>query len=522
MHKKHIFLTLLIFGVINIYAQTLSVIEFADSLVEKSEFYAKSDKEKTINLLNRAYDIYKKENYKFGLSETNNKISNWYLEENQIDTALSLALKALRYAGELNDSILKARVYLNIGNIYIDLNNYNYSRSYFEKTILYGNNKIKASAIANIGLLYSIEGQPDSAFYYFNKANDLFLSLEDSSISVLSNIAIINMNMGTIAMDKRDYNSAKKFFNKSLRTSYSINDYQRIIFNYLNFSQVFIEEENFKLAEEVAFRAKRISDSLSYSNMEVYAMQALSALYYAKKDYKKAYDFYEEYSRKKDSLSGVDIENKIANLQMKYEAEQQQLQILTLEKEKEINKYRTFTLAALILLFSALVIFYLNKRRLKSRKRAALAEQKKNAALEKLERAKEDILHYTKLVQENNERIECFEKELLNNIKSNSEEIKQKQKTLRSMKILKDEDWVYYKTLFKEVDSVFYEKMMKISNLTEGDKRQILLLKLGYTNKMSADVLGISTEGIKRARQRLAKKLKLEDAGKLEDYFLNL
>ena len=82
-----------------------------------------------------------------------------------------------------------------------------------------------------------------------------------------------------------------------------------------------------------------------------------------------------------------------------------------------------------------------------------------------------------------------------------------------------DEDWVYYKTLFKDVYEIFYNKVMAIPNMTEGDKRQILLLKLGYTNKMSADVLGISTEGIKRARQRLAKKLDLKDAGKLEDYF---
>ena len=36
---------------------------------------------------------------------------------------------------------------------------------------------------------------------------------------------------------------------------------------------------------------------------------------------------------------------------------------------------------------------------------------------------------------------------------------------------------------------------------------------------MSADVLGISIEGIKRAKQRLAKKMDLENAGKLEAYF---
>ena len=126
------------------------------------------------------------------------------------------------------------------------------------------------------------------------------------------------------------------------------------------------------------------------------------------------------------------------------------------------------------------------------------------------------------MIQENNERIECFEQELLTSNREGSAELQKKQEKLQGMKILKDEDWVYYKTLFKELDAVFYDKMLLIPNLTEGDKRQVLLLKLGYTNKMSADVLGISTEGIKRARQRLAKKLDLKDAGKLEDYFAKL
>jgi DNA-binding CsgD family transcriptional regulator len=104
----------------------------------------------------------------------------------------------------------------------------------------------------------------------------------------------------------------------------------------------------------------------------------------------------------------------------------------------------------------------------------------------------------------------------------NSDEVTQKQEKLRTMKILRDEDWVYYKTLFSEVYSSFYNKMMSIPDLSEGDRRQVLLLKMGYTHKMSADVLGISTEGIKRARQRLARKLNLLDASKLEEYIQKL
>ncbi len=497
------------------------LIQKADSLVSLTET-ENIDKAELISLLNSSYEIFQKLKYEKGLSSTINKLSKWYLEENQTDTSLSLALLALKYAENINDSLLKAEVFLNIGNIYIDLNNDKYAKEYFSKAINYGNQFVKASSIANIGLIYSNIGRRDSAFNCFEKAYKIFISLDDSSKNVMSNIAITNMNMGTIAMERKDYRSAKKYFNKSLRTSYSINDNHQIVMNYLNFSELFMNEDNFVLAEEVASRAYQISDSIKSGTLIKYSLLALSQVYYAKSDYKQAYDYLKEYSLKKDSLLGIDIENKIANLQMKYEVEQQQLQIRELENEQKLNAYRIFITALIILIIASIIIYYLNKRRLRNRKRMALAEQKRAETQQKLEKAKNDIIHFTKLVQENNERIECFEKELLNSNKEDNEELKKKQEKLRGMKILKDEDWVYYKVLFKEVYFDFYNKVFQIPNLTEGDKRQILLLKLGYTNKMSADVLGISTEGIKRARQRLAKKLSLKDAGRLEDYFKNL
>ncbi len=493
----------------------------ADSLVSLTES-PNINKEQLISLLNNAYEIFQKTKNTRGLSSTINKLSIWYLEENQIDTSLSLALIALKYAEDINDSLLKAEAFLNIGNIYIDLNNDKYATKYFNKAIDFGDWYIKASSMANIGLIYSNKGEKDSAFNHFEKAYKIFISLDDSSKKLMSNIAITNMNMGTIAMDRKDYRSAKKYFNKSLRTSYSINDNHQIVLTYLNFSQLFLEENNFVLAKEMASRAYQISDSIKSGSLIKYSLLALSNIFYAKNDFKLAYDYLSQYSFMKDSLSGLDIENKIANLQMKYEVEQQQLQIKELENEQKLNAYRIFITALIILMIASVIIYYLNKRRLKNRAKMALAEKQREETQKKLEKAKIDIIHFTKLVQENNERIECFEKELISSNKEENEVFQEKKEKLRGMKILKDEDWVYYKVLFKEVYFDFYNKVFQIPNLTEGDKRQILLLKLGYTNKMSADVLGISTEGIKRARQRLAKKLNLKDAGKLEEYFLKL
>lgn len=504
------------------YSNGVDGIEEANQLLKESKKYRDTDKQKTMSLLNKALDIYQKNDDAEGLAKTFLAISSWYINENQWDTSLSLSLRALKYGDQLNDSLIQSRVFLNLGIIYFNLKNYKTSKKYSLEAILYGDGRIKASATANIGMVCSSKNEPDSAFSYFYRANQLFLNLNDSSKSVISNIAITNMNMGTIALEKENFADAKKYFNKSLISCYSINDYNSIILNYLNFGNVFTIEEKFDLAEEMVLRARSIADSAGLTGLQNLSLHALSSVYYSKGDYKQSYKMLDKFVRIKDSLTGVDIGNKIANLQMKYEVEKQQQQIFFLENEKKLSIYRTIFIVFITLLLAAIFIFYLNKRRLNTRRRMAKAEQNRKETQKKLEKAKEDIIHYTKLVQENNERIECFEEELLNTNKEDSDELKKKQEKLRGMKILKDEDWVYYKNLFKEVDNTFYDKVMSIPNMTEGDKRQILLLKLGYTNKMSADVLGISTEGIKRARQRLAKKLDLKDAGKLEDYFLSL
>lgn len=521
-HKILLFIFSL-FLTVNIFAlDDAGSIDKANKMVEKSFEYRDTDRNKSISLLNDALAIFQEEQNSEGLARTFSAIALWYIDINQWDTSLSLSLKALNLGEKLQDSLIQAEVFLNLGVIYLNLKNYETSLKYTNAAYAYGEPFAKASAYSNMGLIYSRKHQPDSALTYFQKANKIFLSINDTSAKVLSNIAVTNINMGSIALQKRDFDNAKKFFNQSLLTCYRINDFNSIILNYLNFGKVFTEEKNFELAEDMIQRANSIADSLELNYLANLTLYSLSEMNFAKLDYEQAYVLLKKFTLTKDSLVGVDIENKIANLQMKYQVEKQESKITNLENEQKLNTYKIFITALIILLLASIIIYVLNKRRLTIKATMAITESQRESTQIKLEKAKEDIVHYTKLVKENNERIERFEKDLMHVNKVDTAELKLKQEELRNMKILKDEDWVYYKNLFKDVYIDFFEKMMGIPKLTEGDKRQILLLKMGYTNKMSADVLGISTEGIKRARQRLAKKLNLQDAGKLEDYFNNL
>jgi DNA-directed RNA polymerase specialized sigma24 family protein len=78
---------------------------------------------------------------------------------------------------------------------------------------------------------------------------------------------------------------------------------------------------------------------------------------------------------------------------------------------------------------------------------------------------------------------------------------------LRNMNIFANEDWIKFKELFKSVYHDFYHRLLnQYPDLTESEKRQVMLTKLGFSLNQSADMLGISYASVKKARQRLAKK----------------
>ena len=496
-----------------------NTVEYANKLLIKSSDNKKLDIKERMILLNEALTVFLELDNTKGLGDTYNAISDQYLLNFQTDTAMALSFKALKYGEEINDSIIISAAYLKLGILYYQLRNYKTSEKYALEAIRFGDKFNIASATANLGIIYSETNRLDSAFYFLQKSNKMFVAIGSSNLEAYMNVAITYMNMGSVDLERGELIKAKKWFNKSLIISYKIKDYNNIILNYLNFGDIFKTEQKYDLSEQMINRARIIADSVKLYNLYNLTSLALSELYYANSEYKISRDFLLTYINNKDSFQVINIENKIANLQMKYEVAKKNSHINILEKDKKLNNYRIYLTVLIMLFIASIIIFYLNKRRLKIRIRMGKAIEIKNNTLKKLSKATNDIEYYTKMIQENNERIECFENELLNTNNKDSEELLKKQEKLRGMKILKDEDWVHYKLLFKEVYTDFYNKVAEIKNLTEGDKRQILLIKLSYTNKMSADVLGISIEGIKRAKQRLAKKMNLENAGKLEEYF---
>ncbi len=83
---------------------------------------------------------------------------------------------------------------------------------------------------------------------------------------------------------------------------------------------------------------------------------------------------------------------------------------------------------------------------------------------------------------------------------------------LYDAQILTRKDWESFKVRFERVHPGLQQTLAeRFSELSESDLRLILLLKMGLKNAETATILGISPDSVKKARQRLRKKLQTQD-----------
>jgi len=126
------------------------------------------------------------------------------------------------------------------------------------------------------------------------------------------------------------------------------------------------------------------------------------------------------------------------------------------------------------------------------------------------------LTEFTEKINQNNIVISGLRKELANAV-GLDEQVKNRMSDelahMLKSHLMTQERWIDFKA---EFDHTYpnYLYNLKVNNpaLTENDMRIIALTKLNLNNRSIADLLGISLEGVKKAKQRLKKKMEMPDA----------
>ena len=146
----------------------------------------------------------------------------------------------------------------------------------------------------------------------------------------------------------------------------------------------------------------------------------------------------------------------------------------------------------------------------KKDKELLLAEKK--VVDEELRYADVALRGFTENLRQKNLLIEEFKTEIdqLNKRSAGNDNAGQLEKLLQAH-IMTDQNWSDFKKLFAKVYPGFFVNLSKqYPHLSATDTRLLALIKLGLNNAEMANMLGITVEGIKKAKQRLRKKIDIQ------------
>ncbi len=351
-------------------------------------------------------------------------LGNWLSEEAEYENAMHYYQKFREVQVSLGDTAGLSLVLMNMGNVFYNqgayqdaLANYLESLSLINKAGI-DEDKLIASRLEKIGLVYEKQGYSDQAIEYYTKALKVYkkfkdperigsilqnigiifetLNLPDSSLhyydlavselEVLNNkelVAFVNNNIGVIYNAKGEYDIALQYLEKSLAVYEESGNQRKLAELYHNIGSNKFYRSNYDQA--LSFFQKSLENALrtDYLAIETQTLSGIADVYEAKEDYRKAYEYLLRSNTMKDSLLNSEKTEVIEELITKYETEKKDTEIKVLTAEQAENEAliqkrnaeRKLLIIGVLALFSAIIgiIFWFVYS---ARKKRIIASQK--------------------------------------------------------------------------------------------------------------------------------------------------
>jgi len=400
----------------------------------------------------------------------------------------------------------------------------------------------------DIALCYRNLANDDSMNFYFNKALKVAEQTKDSVW-----IGIMKGNIGQYYLKTKDYEKAKLHF----ATAYEMvqnRDKGSALENLIYLANV--EYLNNNKAQSLDYLS--IADKSTCQNPTIWARayKLRADIYEKEGNFQLAYQYRQKEIGLKDSVANrfniqekAKVEEYIAN-------ERHQSELLRMDNQI-LKRNMTIVIVALLALIGFLVAsFQIYKRKI-AEKHTKQQEELLKMEQELRENAENQLRQLTDSWAEKyelllmlqaryegdkiapkssletvNKELELREMELSGQEDDASLEEQQPKThensaldldTLFSTTLLTEEDWQNFAQLFERVHQGFFARLHRLhSDFSPAEIRLTALLRLHFSNKQIANILGVSPDSVYKARYRLRKKLALQEQENLEDWVLNI
>lgn len=534
---RHIILSLFCFGMFSGYSQEGNRDYFnlnADEAFNKALELRFQNPDSAVNLFNHSYQKFIQS--KDTLNATKSLLEKSLVYENNAKYASSYdALWKALILNDTGDNInLKSVIYNRLGRIYSYYKREGESIKYLKKSLEIQKKITSNASLSKSGLVpyyYAIAKTHrelehkelasiylDSCYLFFSKENKIlskaYLDFEKATLLAYN-------NENTKAIEIMD----------SIYPWFQNNEPTYLVLFYKYLGDMYLANANLNKSEDLYRKAINISkENKSHIDFTPLIYESLTELYIKKNDYKNAFinlklakDLDAKFFDGRSSINQSLLEIKDA-YRLEKERKEKQIQeqyLKQLEQEDEINNLQMIILLGSILFLVLIGYNFIRNLRAKHKAEKELIRRKNELEIQKSQELLE--LKNKELASS---ALQLIEKdEFLRNIKSavkgkdDKLKIHEINKALKSISISNNQNWEEFKLRFIDVNKQFYDNIFeKFPNLSQGDQKICALIKLNFSSKEMARLLGISVESVHTSRHRIRKKMNLSRETNLEDF----
>lgn len=401
------------------------------------------------------------------------------------------------------------RYLYDLGSIYYDFGNFEKAKQYLNDAIRYSfvNQIYAIRAYNTLGLTYQGMYNIDSATIFFQKALGVAKAMHHVAWT-----GVVSGNLGAIFYMRREYDRAVPLLNTDYELSVQSKEWASAANTLCMLADIDMERKQMGTAkvrlDEAALIFKKPVDERSYCNFAL-----VKAKFFKKQQqYDSAFFYVDSARRIQSRLREKQSAMVFSQAEQKVAVEKYLSEVKLLETQKTKSAQIYYLIIVVILLCLVIAAQFIYRLQVKHKRDNEL-----------LNDAAARLNFYIESVQEKNLLIDQFKQEIeyLNALPVNDvmtaekEEIAEK---LRKYTILTEDHWNEFRHLFEKVQKGFFDKLkQKYPELTPAEQRLLALLKLKLSRREMAMMLGIAIDSIKKARQRIRRKMHVQDDHELEE-----
>lgn len=428
-----------------------------------------------------------------------------YKKDKDVEKQMATLMQAYQLLPQFDEPAFASQVCQALGNAYMFRKLYNQSLDYNREAIRFAlqeepHGKQLSLAYSQLGRTFAELNETDSAFLYFDRALNQAKLIQDTT-----EIAVGYGQIGVVYRMRKDYVKALKYDRLELSSYLQQGDSSNIPQVYYGIGSTFYYIGQLD-------SAKMYFENSLHTNNIYTKHGAYKALYLISKKQGRLEDAIRYNDKFRDYADSVSIHNRteaVAEIQAKYDNEK----LLNQQAKLELNNLRltlflTFCILAIVIIVIVGSRIYRYARRKLAESRLKLQESERiinlnqqeiNRMTREIAEADNNFNEKANLIMVQNGLLQKQNENLMDYFFNNVPLLKTLKEHPKAVK-----DWKPIYELTDALQMNFYTRLKnEIPEMTEGALNICCLIRLGFTTKQIATIVGIEAESLTKRKGRI-------------------